>query len=110
MAGNMYWGAGPALGLLTLLGYVCFVAGATLVWRGRVNIYVWVTDEMGAYRRTLSRYTPVGPFYSPRQESRLKVVPYQMVRTLSCLPRSRYSWAACVMALGPILVLLDFFI
>jgi hypothetical protein len=106
----MYWGDGPALGMLTLLGYVCFVAGAALVWRGRVNIYVWVTDEVGAYRRTLSRYTPTGPFYSPREESRLKVIPYQMVRTLSCLPRSRYSWAACLMALGPILVLLDFFV
>jgi hypothetical protein len=106
----MYWGAGPELGFLTLLGYVCFVLGAMQVWRGRINIYVWVTDEVGAYRRTLSRYTPTGPFYSPRQESRLKVVPYQMVRTLSCLPRSRYSWAAGVMALGPILVLLDFFI
>ncbi len=67
-------------------------------------------DEVGAYRRTLSRYTPVGPFYSPREESRLKVVPYQMVRTLSCIPESRYSWAACLMVLGPVLVLLDFFV
>ena len=106
----MYWGAGPDLGMLTLLGYLCFLAGAALVWRGRINIYVWVTDEVGAYRRTLSRYTPSGPFYSPREESRLKVIPHQMVRTLSCIPRSRYSWAACLMVLGPILVLLDFFV
>src|SRR6201990_3538242 len=106
----MYWGAGPALGFLTLLGYFSFVCGAALVWRGRIHIYVWVHDEVGAYRRTLSRYTPSGPFYSPREESRLKIIPYQMVRTLSCIPRSRYSCAACLMVLGPILVLLDCFV
>jgi hypothetical protein len=106
----MHWGSGHDLGFLTLLGYLSFVAGAMLVWRGRDNIYVWVHDEVGAYRRTLSRYTPLGPFYSPREESRLKVIPSQMVRTLSAIPRSRYSYGAFLLFLGPLLILLDFFI
>jgi hypothetical protein len=106
----MNWGAVPGLGFLTLLGYLAFVAGAALVWRGRNDIYIWVDDEVRAYRRHLSRYTPVGPFYSPRPESRLKVIPTEMVRTLSCIPRSRYIYAATLLILGPLLVLLDFFI
>jgi hypothetical protein len=105
---SLGWGAG--LGFLTPLGYLVFVAGAALVWRGRDDIYIWVHDEVRAYRRHLSRYTPVGPFYSPRPESRLKVIPTEMVRTLSCIPRSRYIYAATLLILGPLLVLLDFFI
>lgn len=106
----MHWGVGSSLGLLTLFGYLSFVAGATLVWRGRDDIYIWVHDEVRAYRRHLSRYTPVGPFYSPREESRLKVIPSEMVRTLRCIPRSRYIYAASLLMLGPLLVLLDFLI
>jgi hypothetical protein len=106
----MHWGSGHELGFLTLFGYLSFVAGATLVWRGRDNIYVWVLDEVGAYRRTLSRYTPLGPFYSPREESRLKVIPSQMVRTLSAIPRSRYSYGAFLLFLGPLLILVDLFV
>lgn len=106
----MFWGAGPGLGFMTLLGYLSFVVGAVLVWRGRNNIYVWVHDEFGAFRRSLSRYTPIGPFYGLREESRLKVVPFQMVRTLSAIPKSRYSYGAFLLFLGPVLILLDFFL
>ena len=105
----MHWGSGHELGFLTLVGYLSFVFGALLVWRGRDHIYVWVHDEVGAYRRTLSRYIPIGPFYGPRGESRLKIIPFQMVRTLSAIPRSRYSYGAFLMFLGPLLVMLDFF-
>ena len=59
----MYWGSGPGLGLLTLLGYVAFTIGAALVWQNRDDVWVWVHDEFGAFRRSLSRYTVVGPFY-----------------------------------------------
>jgi|SRR5262250_2495316 len=106
----MSWGAGPGLGFMTVLGYLSFVIGAWLVWRGRANIYAWVHDEFGAFRRSLSRYTPVGPFYGLREESRLKVVPFQMVRTLSAIPKSRYSYGAFLLFLGPLLILLDFFL
>ena len=66
-----------------------------------MHIYVWVHDEVGAYRRTLSRYTPIGPFYGPREESRLKILPHQMVRTLSAIPRSRYTYGAFLMYSWP---------
>src|ERR1700730_11141120 len=105
----MHWSAGPGLGFLTLLGYLSFVVGAMLVWRGRDNIYVWVHDEFCAFRRNLSRFTPVGPFYGLRGESRLKIIPFQMVRTLSAIPRSRYSYGAFLLFLGPLLILLDLF-
>jgi hypothetical protein len=106
----MFSSSGPGIGFMTVLGYLSFVIGAVLVWRGRNNIYVWVHDEFGAFRRSLSRYTPIGPFYGPREESRLKVVPSQMVRTLSAIPKSRYSYGAFLLFLGPLLILLDFFL
>ena len=105
----MHWGAGTGLSFLTLLGYLSFVIGAMLVWRGRDHIYVWVHDEFGAFRRNLSRYTPIGPFYALREESRLKIIPFQMVRTLGAIPRSRYSYGAFLLLLGPLLILFDFF-
>ena len=43
----MYWGAGPGLGLLTLLGYVAFSIGAALLWRKRNDFSVWAHDEFG---------------------------------------------------------------
>jgi hypothetical protein len=106
----MSWGSGPGIGFMTVLGYLSFLIGAVLVWQGRNNIYVWVHDEFGAFRRSLSRYTPIGPFYGPREESRLKVVPSQMVRTLSAIPKSRYSYGAFLLFLGPLLILLDLFL
>ncbi len=106
----MHWGFGSTLGFLTLLGYLSFVTGAMLAWRGRGDIFVWVLDEVGAYRNTLSRHTPIGPFYGRREKSRLKIIPHQMVRTLGCIPRSRYRYGAFLLMLGPLLVLLDFFV
>src|ERR1700683_691480 len=106
----MYWGAGLGLGFLTLLGYLSFVAGAFLAWRGRDDIYIWVHDELRSSRRHSPRSIPLGRFCSPREESRLKVIPTEMFRTLSCIPRSRYIYAASLLVLGPLLVLLDFFI
>ena len=106
----MLSGSAPGIGFMTVLGYLSFVIGAVLVWRGRNNIYVWVHDEFGAFRRSLSRYTPFGPFYSLREESRLKVVPSQMVRTLRAIPKSRYSYGAFLLFLGPLLILLDLFL
>jgi hypothetical protein len=106
----MYWGAGPALGLLTFLGYVVSVIGAALLWRSREDFSVWVHDEVGAFRRNLSRHTVAGPFYSPREESRLKTLPYGFVRSLSRMPRSRVHPGAILLLIGPLLLLLDFFI
>jgi hypothetical protein len=106
----MYWGAGPALGLLTVLGYVAFTIGAALVWRSRHDFSVWAHDEFGAFRRSLSRYTVVGPFYGIREESRLKAVPSQFIRSLSRFPRRHIHPAFILLFLGLILFFLDFYI
>ncbi len=106
----MYWGAGPGLGLLTALGYVAFATGAALVWRNRSDFSVWAHDEFGAFRRSLSRYTVIGPFYGLREESRLIAVPSQFVRSLSRFPRRHINPAFILLFLGAALFVLDFFI
>src|ERR1700732_4604100 len=106
----MYWGSGSALGLLTLFGYLAFVIGAIVVWRGRDDIFVWLNDEACLLRRNLSRHQPLGPFYSPREESRLRTTPSHLVRTLGRVRRSHLRWAALLVVAGPILIVLDFFL
>jgi hypothetical protein len=106
----MYWGAGSALGLLTFLGYVLLAMGAARVWRNRDDFSVWVQDEISIFRRTFSRYTPVGPFYSLREESRFKAIPTSFIGSLSRLPRSRVNGGAALLMIGLLLFLLDFFV
>ena len=106
----MYWGEGSALGFLTFLGYLLFVFGAALVWRGREEVSVWIQDEACAARRSFSRFTPVGPFYGPRAESRLKTVPANFVRSFTRIPRRPITGGLILAFLGPLLVLLDFFL
>jgi hypothetical protein len=106
----MYWGSGPELGLLTLFGYVLFVAGAALFWRHREHFSVWFQDEFSVFRRNFSRYTTVGPFYGIREESRFKAFPTSLVRTLRGLPRTRANRAAILLFAGLLFFLLDFLI
>lgn len=106
----MYWGSGAGLGLLTLLGYVAFAIGAVLVWQNRDDVWVWIHDEFGAFRRSLSRYTVIGPFYGLREESRLKAVPSQFFSSLRRFPRRRVNPAFILLFLGAVLFVLDFFI
>jgi hypothetical protein len=106
----MYWGEGSALGLLTFVGYVLFVFGAAVVWRGREEVSVWIQDESSAVRRSFSRYTAVGPFYGPRSESRLKAVPTTFVDSLRRIPRNSVSGGMILAFLGPLLILVDFFL
>lgn len=106
----MHWGEGSALGLLTFLGYFLFVLGAALVWRGREEVSVWLQDEACAVRRSFSRYTAVGPFYGPRPDSRLKAVPASFARSFCRIPRNLITGGLILAFLGPLLILLDFFI
>lgn len=106
----MYWGAGPALGPLTFLGYLLLAMGALLVWRNRDDFSVWVQDEISVMRRNFSRYTPAGPFYSIREESRIKTIPTSFIGSLSRLPRSQVNGGAALFMLGMLLFLLDFFL
>jgi hypothetical protein len=84
--------------------------GGVRLWQARDDIFLWLHDEASCLRRDLSRHEAVGPFYSPREESRLKTAPTHLVRRLSRVPRSRLSWAALLLFLGPLLIVLDFFV
>ena len=106
----MFWGIGPALGPLTLFGYLICTVGAVLVWRHRDDFFVYVHDEISLFRRNFSRYTAVGPFYSPREESRFKAIPTSFFRSLSRLPRSRINGGPILLFIGMLLLFLDFFI
>jgi hypothetical protein len=106
----MNWGAGPGLGLLTVLGYLVFLAGATRMWRNRGEFFVWFHDELSFFRRNFSRYTPVGPFYALREESRFKAIPVSFVRSITRFPRSRINGPAVLLFLGFLLFVLDFFV
>ena len=106
----MFWGEGSTLGLLTFVGYFVFLFGSAIVWRGSDEMYVWIQDETGAFRRSCSRYTVVGPFYTPREDSRLKSVPGHLVRSIRRIPRNPITGGMFLMFLGPLLILLDFFV
>lgn len=105
-----YWGAGPTLGLLTCLGYAVFLLGSVYLWRYREELSLWVEDEFSAFRRNLSRYESIGPFYLPRTESRLRVIPAGFIHSVSRLPLRRCSLGAFLLFLGMLLFALDFFI
>src|SRR5258707_14699453 len=106
----MNWGAGSGLGPLTVVGYLLFLAGVTLMWRSRGEFFVWFRDGLSLFRRNFSRYTPVGPFYAIREESRFKAIPVTFVRSLSRLPRSRVNAGPILLFIGFLLFILDFFV
>ena len=106
----MNWGAGPALGLFAVSGYLLFLAGGALMWRHRDDFSVWFQDELSFFRRNFSRYTPAGPFYAIREESRFKAIPVSFVRSITHFPRRRINGPAILLFLGFLLFVLDFFI
>jgi hypothetical protein len=106
----MSWGAGPALGLLTVFGYLLSMAGAALLWRSRGDFSVWFHDELSFFRRNFSRYTPAGPFYAPRVESRFKAIPVSFLRSVTHFSRSRINGPAILFLVGLLLFVLDFFV
>ena len=106
----MFWGAGPALGLLTFCGYLLFLLGAAMVWRNRSNFLLWVQDEISFFHRSFSRFTPAGPFYIPRSDtSRFKEVPHYVLNSILRLPRNHIG-GAFLLTVGLLLFLLDFYI
>lgn len=104
------WGSGPSLGLLTFVGNFLFLFGAFFLWRRRNEFSSWMQSEVATLRRNLSRHVPAGPFYEPRLESRLRVIPAGFYRSVLQFPRTQFSWAAFLLLLGLALFLLDFFI
>jgi hypothetical protein len=106
----VYWGSGSTLGLLTCLGYVAFAFGAFSLWRNRAEFALWIDDRLSAFRSSLSRYVPAGPFYERRRESRLVVIPAGFFHSVFQLHRLQFFWAACLLFLGLLLFTLDFFV
>ena len=110
LRGNMFWGVGPALGLLTLIGNLLFMLGAALIWRHRDDFFLWVQDEISYFRRNFSRFIPVGPFYCPRQESRFKVVSSSFLGSVQRFPFNRVHGAVILFVIGFILFVIDLFL
>ncbi len=106
----MNWGTGSGLGPLTVVGYLLFLAGVALMWRSRGDFSVWFHDGFSFFRRNFSRYTPVGPFYAIREESRFKAIPVTFVRSMACFPRRRINGPAILLFLGFLLFVLDLFV
>lgn len=106
----MYWGSGSALGFLSLLGYALFAAGAILLWHNRLEVPIWVNDEVGAIRRSVIRHAVIGGFGGLREETRLKLAPSGFLRQLGRLPRRRINRGAILLTIGMLLFVLDLFI
>jgi hypothetical protein len=106
----MNWGAGPPLGPLTFFGYLICTVGAALVWRHRGDFFVYFQDELSVFRRNFSRFIPIGPFYIPREDSRLKAIPTSVIRSVRRLPRSRFNRGPLLLLIGLLLFALDFFV
>src|SRR5437660_11877603 len=106
----MIWGIGPALGLLTFCGYLLCLFGAAIVWRNRNNFLVWVHDEISFFHRSFSRYTPAGPFYIPRSQSRFKEVPNHVLNSLSPFLPTSIHRGAVLRLIGLLLFLVDLYV
>jgi hypothetical protein len=106
----MNWGFGPSLGLLTASGYLLWLAAAAVAWRHRQDFFIWVEDEFALFRRNFSRYTPAGPFYRPRRDSRLNAFPVSLVHSVKHFPRRRANPAMILLVVGVFLFFLDFYI
>ncbi len=106
----MIWGAGSTLGLLAILGYTVFVTGAVLLWINRLDVPTWVNDEFGAVRRSVIRHAVSNRFRGLREEASCKACPTCFVRSLARSSRRRVNRGAILLAIGPLLFLLDFLI
>ena len=103
----MYWAPGSALGLLALIGYAVFVCGAIMLWTNRFDVPIWVHDEMGAVRCKIVRHAVSGLGRGLREEISCKACPSCFIRSLARPSRRRINRGAILLAIGPLLLLLD---
>ena len=103
----MVWGSGSALGFLSFLGYALFAAGSILLWYNRLEVPTWMSDEIGAIRRSLIRHAAVGGHGGLREETRFKLAPSGFLRRLGRLSRRRINRSAILLTVGLFLFFLD---
>lgn len=106
----MVWGAGSALGILSVLGYLLFVSGAALLWTQRGEVPIWMHDEVGAVRRKFVRHAAIRECLGLREETRFTLLPARFLRRLGRIPRRQINRGAILLFIGPLLLLLDRFI
>jgi hypothetical protein len=104
------WGSGSDLGILAFSGYLICAVGAIFLWRCRHEFSHWMDNEMFLFRRRFSRYVAVGPFYGPRTQSRIWLVPSSFLHSVTRLSQRRFKWGAFLFGLGLMLFVLDFFV
>lgn len=102
----MYWGPGPSLGVLAVLGYTIFVTGSCLLWRKREEVPAWVREEVGGLRRGVARRDVPTRWSGLREEFPFSICLESPPQRLN-LHRSELFRAACFIFLGQILFLLD---
>jgi hypothetical protein len=106
----MHWGPGSTLGLLALVGYAVSVCGAIVLWANRLDVPIWMHDEVGAVRRKVVRHAVSGFSRGLREEISCKACPTCFIRSLERRSRRRINRGAILLAVGPLLFLLDFII
>ena len=103
----MDWGTGSALGFLAMIGYLVFVSGAVVLWTKRLEVPIWVNDEFGAVRRSLSRHVFSGSFHGLREELACKAAPTGFIRRLAGHSRRRINCGTILLCVGLVVFLLD---
>jgi len=96
--------------MLALIGYAVSVCGAVMLWAHRIEVPIWVHDEVGAVRRKVVRHAVTGPGRGLREETSCKACPTCFMRSLGRPSRRKINRGAILLAIGPLLFLLDFLI
>jgi hypothetical protein len=81
-----------------------------MLWANRLEVPIWVHDEVGAVRRKVVRHRVSGVGRGLREEISCKACPTCFIRSLARPSRRRINRGAILLAIGPLLFLLDFLI
>jgi hypothetical protein len=81
-----------------------------MLWANRLEVPIWVHDEVGAVRRKVVRHAVSRLRRGLREEISCKACPTCFIRSLARPSRRRINRGAILLAIGPLLFLLDFLI
>jgi hypothetical protein len=81
-----------------------------MLWANRLEVPIWVHDEVGAVRRKVVRHAVSRLGRGLREEISCKACPTCFNRSLARPSRRRINRGAILLAIGPLLFLLDFLI